>query len=59
MKKLIATICILGSAAALAACSTEGEGNRELQAPYGQERTAGHMDKPAPVERTFQHKQMK
>ncbi|MAE50401.1 MAG: hypothetical protein CMH27_01185 [Micavibrio sp.] len=63
MKKFIATICILGSAAALSACTTEGEGNRELQPPYAQERTAGHSPAPAakaaPAERVFHQKQVK
>lgn len=60
MKKFIATICILGSAAALSACSTDGQGNRETQPPYAQERTAGK--KPvdsAPAERVFQERQAK
>lgn len=64
MKKFIATICILGSAAALSACSTQGEGNRELQPPYAQERTAGKAQAPAqtqaaPAERVFQQRQTK
>lgn len=61
MKKFIATICILGSAAALSACSTQGEGNRELQPPYAQERTAGQGQAaaPAPAERVFQQRQVK
>ena len=61
MKKFIATICILGSAAALSACATQDEGNRELQPPYGQERTAGNNDAPAqaPAERVFQQRQTK
>lgn len=62
MKKFIATICILGSAAALSACSTQGEGNRELQPPYAQERTAGKAEAPvkaAPAERVFQQRQVK
>ncbi len=60
MKKLIATMCILGSAAALSACSTDGEGNRELQPPYAQERTAGNTShQAAPAERTFNQRQVK
>ena len=60
MKKLIATICIIGSAAALSACSTQGEGNRELQPPYSQERTAGNNQAAAaPAERVFQERQTK
>ena len=60
MKKFIATICILGSAAALSACSTDGEGNRELQPPYAQERTAGNNQAaPDPAERVFQQRQTK
>lgn len=41
MKKFVATLCLLGSVVSLAACSSH-EGNVETQAPYAQERTAGH-----------------
>lgn len=55
MKKLIATICIIGSAAALSACSTSNTSS----APYAQERTAGAVGQPAAVERTFNQRQAK
>lgn len=56
MKKLIATLCILGSAASLAACAS-GEGNVETQAPYAQERTAGEGSKA--MDRTYSKAQAK
>ena len=62
MKKFIATICILGSAAALSACSTDGEGNRETQPPYAQERTAGKRTvdtNTGSADRVFQERQAK
>ncbi|MFP4313043.1 MAG: hypothetical protein ACLFR0_01840 [Alphaproteobacteria bacterium] len=64
MKKLIATVCILGSAAMVSACSSTDEGYRDLQPPYEQGRTVGDAPapKPAPVrasERTFRKVQMK
>lgn len=64
MKKIIATVCILGSAALLSACESDGNGYRDLQPPYEQGRTVGsapgQMD-PAPVreERVFRQQQTK
>ena len=67
MKKVIATVCILGSAAVLAACESDGNGYRDLQPPYEQGRTVGTS--PAPVttapapqpraERVFRQEQTK
>lgn len=65
MKKLIAAVCILGSATLLSACTSDGEGYRDLQPPYEQGRTVGSSPapvKPAPApapERTFRKVQMK
>ena len=66
MKKLAATLCIIGSAFALSACSTEGSGDVQTGAPYELERTAGSnqepaVSRPAPrrAERTFQEQQRK
>lgn len=49
MTKVIAMVCILGSTLALAACDTAGSGYVDTQAPYGQTRTAGGDNAPAPV----------
>lgn len=65
MKKLIATVCILGSAAILSACASDDEGYRDLQPPYEQGRTVGNAPapaQPAPApapEQTFRRTQMK
>lgn len=60
MKKLVATLCIIGSTVALAACDSTGTGNVETAAPYASERTAGgDVAAPAPAERVFNEKQMK
>lgn len=62
MKKLAATLCIMGTAIALSACDTAGAGNVETAAPYASERTAGEGNaqaQAAPAERVFQEKQMK
>lgn len=56
MKKFVATLCILGSALSLAACSSS-HGNVETQAPYAQERTAGDGTKH--IERTYNRAQQK
>ena len=52
MKKLLATVCIIGSTLALTACDSTGSGYVDTQPPYAQERTAGEapaMAAPAPV----------
>ena len=65
MKKLIATIAIIGSAATLSACNTTGMGNIDTAPPYADERTASHGSEaapaPAPVraERVFREVQTK
>lgn len=41
MKKLIAAVCVLGSAAALTACDSTGSGYVDTQPPYATERTVG------------------
>lgn len=64
MKKLIASVLIVGSAAALTACSSDGMYDQDetlTQAPYAEERTVG--DAPAaPVrsaEPVFERRQVK
>jgi hypothetical protein len=64
MKKIIATIAIIGSAATLSACDTTGTGNVDTAPPYADERTASHGSEapaPAPVkaERVFREVQSK
>lgn len=61
MKKLAATLCIVGTALTLSACDSTGSGNVETAAPYASERTAGATSEApaAPAERVFQEKQMK
>lgn len=62
MKKLAATLCIVGTALTLSACDTTGSGNVETSAPYASERTAGNQNaevSAAPAERVFQEKQVK
>ena len=60
MKKLAATLCIVGTVLALSACETTGKGDTsENAAPYASERTAGYNHDAAPAERTFKQKQMK
>ncbi len=70
MKKLIATIAIVGSAATLSACETSGLGNYDTAPPYADERTATHgttvaapapvkKAAPAPAERVFRQVQSK
>ncbi len=51
MKKIIATVCLLGSALALSACESTGSGYVDTQPPYTQERTASSapVAAPAPV----------
>jgi hypothetical protein len=41
MKKLLATVCVLGSTLALTACDTTGSGYVDTQPPYATERTVG------------------
>ncbi|MCC6598725.1 MAG: hypothetical protein IT559_08045 [Alphaproteobacteria bacterium] len=58
MKKLAATLCIIGTAITLSACETTG--SNEASAPYAAERTAGNAAQAeAPAERVFQERQMK
>lgn len=45
MNKLF-TLCLIGSAVAMAACSSMGEG-KTYPAPYAHERTAGSVDAPS------------
>ena len=65
MKKLIATIAIIGSAATLSACNTTGMGNIDTAPPYADDRTAGYDSEPAPApapvraERVFREVQTK
>ncbi len=63
MKKLVATLCIVGSALTLAACETTGNnGSADSAAPYSTERTAGAtVEREAPVraERVFRNEQTK
>lgn len=64
MKKLLATLCIAGSAIALSACDTTGTGNVETAAPYEMERTASHEQAQVVTterqsERTFRQMQTK
>ncbi len=49
MKALIATVCLLGSTLALAACDSTGQGYVDTQPPYASERTAGATQTAAPV----------
>lgn len=51
MKKLIATIAIIGSAATLSACETSGMGNVDTAPPYADERTATHGNDVAPMKK--------
>lgn len=53
MKKLIATVAIIGSTFTLSACGTSGLGNVDNGPPYTDERTATHSThvSPAPVKR--------
>ena len=67
MKKIAATLCILGSVVALSACSTTGTSSDDQTAvPYTDSRTAGGETmkpmapkkmEPAPAEKVF-HKAM-
>ena len=66
MKKLIATIAIIGSAATLSSCETSGLGDVDTAPPNADERTASHGSEapapaPAPVraERVFREVQSK
>lgn len=57
MKKLAATLCIIGTAFALSACETSGVGDVQTAPPYAGDRTAGGeyrkpaSTKAAPVQR--------
>ncbi len=46
MKKLVATLCLLGATVALSACDSTGEGYVDTQPPYANERTAGATKAP-------------
>jgi hypothetical protein len=61
MNKLFALLCIAGTAFALSACDTTGNGNVETAVPYTTERTAsGEPAQVAPAEeRTFRAQQSK
>lgn len=62
MKKAIATICLVGSTLALAACDTTGTGDVQTDAPYAMERTAStEQVAPAvtPAEEVFHKAQVK
>ncbi|MGH1399025.1 MAG: hypothetical protein ACRBCT_07415 [Alphaproteobacteria bacterium] len=66
MKKLIATLCIAGSAFALSACDTTGMGYVDTAPPYADDRTASHgpeavapVKRVAPAERVFREVQSK
>lgn len=54
MKKLLATVCIIGSTLALTACDSTGSGYSDVQPPYANERTVGAvtpaMEAPASAE---------
>ena len=61
MKKLLATLCIVGSTIALAACTTQNTTSYDAGASYATDRTAGEIDEaPAPApERVFKAAQTK
>ena len=60
MKKLAATLCIVGTALTLAACESTNNGTYDSGSSYANERTAGNVDA-APVrnERVFRSTQSK
>ncbi len=59
MKKLLATVCILGLAATLSACTSKGEGYKD-QAPYASERTVGSQQQSGQkAEQVFHSRQVK
>lgn len=65
MKRTVATICLIGSTLALAACASSESGeNKELATPYAMERTASHESSDnavveVPAEKVFQKANMK
>ena len=60
MKKLAATLCIVGTALTLAACDTAGSGNVETAVPYTTDRTASGEPAQAPrSEQVFRQMQTK
>lgn len=69
MKKFLTTALVLGSTVAVAACSSQGYSDKDLdgsllQAPYSEERTVGKTNavRPAPVrsaEPVFESRQVK
>lgn len=50
MKKVIASLALLGSVVALSACDSSGDGYVDTQPPYSTERTAGATQAAAPVQ---------
>ena len=50
MKKLIASLALVASVAALSACDSSGDGYVDTQPPYSTERTAGATQQAAPVQ---------
>lgn len=56
MKKLVATLCLLGATVALSACDTTGEGYVDTQPPYANERTASHSQPVKSAEPVFEKK---
>lgn len=69
MKKVIATVCLIGSTIALSACESGVSGNVDTAPPYAMERTASHGNtvesapstpsRVAPAERVFRRAQQK
>lgn len=58
MKKLIATVLVLGSGFAVSACDTTAKKHTEV--PYSMDRTAGHeKDVPMKADRVFKKKMVK
>lgn len=58
MKKIFATFCILGTAALLSACHTNGTTTYDSGANYATDRTAGEVDSaPVKTERVFRRVQ--
>ncbi len=61
MKKVLATLLLVGTVAGVSACTSEGEGYRD-EAPYARERTAGgevEREQEVRSERVFRERQTK